>query len=107
MTSSDKQFRPFPCPTLPLAASGASGRDAVCDSTASILLDRCIDAGMLQAIDVTKPSPGVVIPFHSLSPTAPESEKLAQVSTQMFWDSDFAKSIETIAYALYRKPNAS
>jgi uncharacterized protein len=27
------------------------------------------------------------------------------VSTQMFWDSDFGKSIEAAAYSLYRKPN--
>ena len=26
-------------------------------------------------------------------------------TTQMFWDSDLGKSIETIAYSLYRRPN--
>jgi len=106
MTSSDKQFRPLAVPAVTVGGFWGKWQDAVCDETASILLDRCIAAGMLQAIDVTQPSPGVVIPFHSMSPTMPETEEKARVSTQMFWDSDFAKSIETIAYALYRKPNA-
>ncbi|MGO7830675.1 beta-L-arabinofuranosidase domain-containing protein, partial [Rhizobium johnstonii] len=39
-------------------------------------------------------SPGVVIPIQPWGGT-----------TQMFWDSDLGKSIETIAYSLYRRPN--
>ena len=105
MTSSEKQFRPVAVPAVSVGGFWGKWQDAVCDETASILLDRCIAAGMLQAIDPDQPSPGVVIPFHSMSPSKPESEHKARVSTQMFWDSDFAKSIETIAYALYRKPN--
>ncbi len=46
---------------------------------------------MLKAIDVGQPSPGVVIPIQPWGGT-----------TQMFWDSDLGKSIETIAYSLYR-----
>ena len=105
MTLTSKQFRPVSVPAVSVGGFWGKWQDAVCDSTASILLDRCISAGMLQAIDTSQSSPGVVIPFHSMSPTKPETEQKARVSTQMFWDSDFAKSIETIAYALYRKPN--
>jgi DUF1680 family protein len=51
---------------------------------------------MIKAIDINQESPGIVIPI---------DEKWTG-STQMFWDSDLGKSIETIAYSLYRKPNA-
>lgn len=105
MTSISKQFRPVSVPAVSVGGFWGKWQDAVCDATASILLDRCISAGMLKAIDPAQPSPGVVIPFHSMSPSKPQSEHKARVSTQMFWDSDFAKSIETIAYSLYRKPN--
>lgn len=50
---------------------------------------------MLQALDVSRPNPGIIIPIQPWGGT-----------TQMFWDSDLAKSIETIAYSLYRQPNA-
>ena len=69
-------------------------QDAICDSTAETLLDRCVEAGMVDAIDVGQPSPGIVIPIQPWGG-----------STQMFWDSDLGKSIETIAYSLYRRPN--
>ncbi len=49
---------------------------------------------MVKAIDVGQPSPGIVLPLQTWSG-----------STQMFWDSDLGKSIETIAYSLYRRPN--
>ena len=32
---------------------------------------------MLKAIDVDQPSPGVVIPYHSMSPTVPATEHKA------------------------------
>ncbi len=97
MTTDNKsQFRPVAVPDVQLAGFWGKWQDAVCDSTAEILLDRCEKAGMIQAIDVNQPSPGVVIPI---------DEKWTG-STQMFWDSDLGKSIETIAYSLYRKPNA-
>ena len=49
---------------------------------------------MLDAIDTGQPSPGIVIPIGPWGG-----------SHQMFWDSDLGKSIETIAYSLYRRPN--
>jgi DUF1680 family protein len=94
-TRKDRQFRPVAVPEVDLDGFWGQWQDAVCNATAEILLDRCIEAGMLQAIDVDQPSPGIVIPILEWGGT-----------TQMFWDSDLGKSIETIAYSLYRKPNA-
>lgn len=94
-TRKDRQFRPVAVPDVDLDGFWGKWQDAVCNATAEILLDRCIEAGMLQAIDVDQPSPGIVIPILEWGGT-----------TQMFWDSDLGKSIETIAYSLYRKPNA-
>lgn len=88
------QFRPPAVPAVRLGGFWGRWQDVVCDATAGILLDRCVEAGMLQAIDVSQPSPGIVIPIQPWGGT-----------TQMFWDSDLAKSIETIAYTLARKPN--
>ncbi|MFV0332721.1 MAG: glycoside hydrolase family 127 protein [Tropicimonas sp.] len=68
--------------------------DQIAGKTARALFDRCIDAGMLDQIDPERPSPGIRI--------APHSSHLG-VTPQMFWDSDFAKSIEAAAYALYRR----
>lgn len=93
-TFKDRQFRPVSVPDVEVAGFWGTWQDAVCDSTAETLLDRCVEAGMIQAIDVEQPSPGIVIPILDWGGT-----------TQMFWDSDLGKSIETIAYSLYRKPN--
>ncbi|ARO32000.1 six-hairpin glycosidase-like protein [Rhizobium sp. NXC14] len=93
-SSNDRQFRPVAVPDVELAGFWGKWQDAVCNSTAETLLDRCVEAGMLKAIDVNQPSPGVVIPIQPWGGT-----------TQMFWDSDLGKSIETIAYSLYRRPN--
>lgn len=92
--TSQRQFRPLPISSVVVGGFWGARQDTVCDHTADILLDRCIQAGMLQAIDVDQPSPGIVIPRHH-----------GPVSTQMFWDSDFGKSIETAAYSLFRKRN--
>ncbi|MBX4950973.1 glycoside hydrolase family 127 protein [Rhizobium binae] len=92
--SNDRQFRPVAVPDVDLGGFWGKWQDAVCNSTAETLLDRCVEAGMLKAIDVNQPSPGVVIPIQPWGGT-----------TQMFWDSDLGKSIETIAYSLYRRPN--
>ncbi|MBY5477998.1 glycoside hydrolase family 127 protein [Rhizobium leguminosarum] len=92
--SNDRQFRPVAVPDVELGGFWGKWQDAVCNSTAETLLDRCVEAGMLKAIDVDQPSPGVVIPIQPWGGT-----------TQMFWDSDLGKSIETIAYSLYRRPN--
>lgn len=91
----DRQFRPVAVPDVQVGGFWGTWQDAVCDSTAETLLDRCVEAGMVGAIDVDKPSPGIVIPIPDWGGT-----------TQMFWDSDLGKSIETIAYSLYRKPNS-
>ncbi|OJY63856.1 glycoside hydrolase family 127 protein [Rhizobium sp. 60-20] len=91
----NRQFRPLPVPNVELAGLFGARQDAICNSTAATLLDRCVEAGMIKAIDVDQPSPGIVIPLQTWSG-----------STQMFWDSDLGKSIETIAYSLYRRPNA-
>jgi len=90
----DRQFRPVAVPNVDLGGFWGKWQDAVCDSTAAALLDRCVEAGMLDAIDVSQPSPGVIIPIQPWGGT-----------TQMFWDSDLGKSIETIAYSLYRRAN--
>jgi hypothetical protein len=89
-----RQFRPLPVPSVNVAGFWGDWQEAVCDETAAILLDRCIEARMLEQVDVDAPNPGLVIPILGWLGT-----------TQMFWDSDLAKSIETIAYSLYRKPN--
>ncbi|WP_193227720.1 glycoside hydrolase family 127 protein [Aureimonas psammosilenae] len=70
--------------------------DTVANTTAHTLLDRCIAAGMLDQVDPDRPNPGLKIPFQTGNDT---------VTTQMFWDSDFGKSIETAAYALFAKPD--
>ncbi|MCO5731231.1 glycoside hydrolase family 127 protein [Rhizobium sp. SSA_523] len=90
----DRQFRPVAVPDVKIAGFWGKWQDAVCRSTAATLLDRCVEAGMVRAIDVDQPSPGIVIPILDWGGT-----------TQMFWDSDLGKSIETIAYSLYRAPN--
>ncbi|MGV1901582.1 glycoside hydrolase family 127 protein [Agrobacterium sp. 22-3674b3] len=90
----DRKFRPLPVPSVTLGGLFGERQDAICATTAKTLLDRCVEAGMLGAIDVKQPSPGVVLPIQPWDG-----------STQMFWDSDFGKSIETVAYSLFRSPN--
>ncbi|WP_455274787.1 glycoside hydrolase family 127 protein [Rhizobium herbae] len=90
----DRQFRPLPVPSVDIHGLFGDRQDAICDTTAETLLDRCVEAGMLDAIDTSKPSPGIVIPIQPWGGT-----------TQMFWDSDLGKSIETVAYSLYRRKN--
>jgi DUF1680 family protein len=91
----DRQFRPLPVPNVDIHGLFGDRQDAICDTTAETLLDRCVEAGMLSAIDTSKPSPGIVIPIQAWGGT-----------TQMFWDSDLGKSIETVAYSLYRRKNS-
>lgn len=90
----DRQFRPLPVPNVDVHGLFGDRQDAICDSTAETLLDRCVEAGMVRAIDVDQPSAGIVIPIGPWGG-----------STQMFWDSDLGKSIETVAYSLYRRAN--
>ncbi|WP_181161003.1 glycoside hydrolase family 127 protein [Labrys okinawensis] len=97
-------FRPPSVAQVEVAGFWGARVDAVASRTADILYDRCVEARMLEQIDPDIPSPGVVIPFHSMSPTGNEFTG-ATVTTQMFWDSDWGKTIETAAYSLYRRRN--
>jgi DUF1680 family protein len=90
----DRQFRPLPVPCVDIHGLFGDRQEAICDTTAETLLDRCVAAGMISAIDTRQPSPGIVIPIQPWGGT-----------TQMFWDSDLGKSIETVAYSLYRRKN--
>ncbi|MCA0028185.1 MULTISPECIES: glycoside hydrolase family 127 protein [unclassified Mesorhizobium] len=100
-------FRPLPAPQVDVHGFWGDRADAVAARTADILYDRCVEAGMLEQIDPDRPSPGVVIPFHSPSPDEAASPGFtgSTVTTQMFWDSDWGKTIETAAYSLYRAKN--
>jgi len=91
----DAKFRPPSLAQVHVGGFFGSRIDTISTVTASILLDRCIAAGMLDQIDPDRPNPGLRIP----------SQHGNTISTQMFWDSDFGKSIETAAYALYRHPD--
>lgn len=70
--------------------------ETIATTTVHQLLDRCLAAGMLDQVDPDRPNPGLRIPFQGGNAT---------VSTQMFWDSDFGKSIEAASYALLRRPD--
>lgn len=91
----NRPFRTLPVDRVMVGGFWGPWQDVVSRQTARILLDRCIEAGMLAQIDPDKPSPGLVIPLQDWGGTP-----------QMFWDSDLAKSIETIAYALHRQPDS-
>lgn len=89
------RFRPLSVDKVEVGGFWGPRQDVICATTARTLLDRCIQAGMLDQVDPDRPNPGLVIPFtHNNT-----------VTTQMFWDSDFGKSIETAAYALHRRPD--
>jgi DUF1680 family protein len=93
-------FRPPAVPQVDIGGFWGGRVDAVAGRTANILYQRCVEAGMLEQIDPDRPSPGVKIPFH-----VSDGDEVSTVTTQMFWDSDFGKTIETAAYSLYRRPN--
>src|SRR5882672_1286633 len=93
-------FRPPAVPQVDVGGFWGARIDAVAGRTADILYQRCVNAGMLDQIDPDRPSPGVRIPFH-----VSDGDAESTVTTQMFWDSDLGKTIETAAYSLYRKPN--
>lgn len=88
------QFRPLPVPSVKVSGFWGDWQDAVCNETAGILLDRCEKARMFEQINPDAPNPGIILPPVNWMGTQ-----------QMFWDSDVAKCIETIAYSLYRQPN--
>nr|WP_321457963.1 beta-L-arabinofuranosidase domain-containing protein [uncultured Cohaesibacter sp.] len=87
------KFRPLSVNQIEVNGFFGPKLDVIATTTAKILFDRCIEARMLEQVDPDLPNPGVVIPFQHNN----------TVTTQMFWDSDFGKSIETAAYALNRK----
>ncbi|PRX11381.1 UNVERIFIED_ORG: hypothetical protein BCL66_102346 [Martelella mediterranea] len=87
------KFRPLSVNQVEVGGFFGPRVDVIATTTAKLLFDRCIEARMLEQVDPDLPNPGVVIPFDHGN----------TVTTQMFWDSDFGKSIETAAYALNRK----
>lgn len=89
------RFRPVPVDRVRVEGFFGPRLDTICATTARTLLDRCIEAGMLDQVDPDRPNPGLRIPFQHNN----------TVTTQMFWDSDFGKSIETCAYALNHRPD--
>jgi DUF1680 family protein len=92
-------FRPPEVSRVDVRGFWGARVDAVASRTAEILYLRCVEAGMLDQIDPDRPPPGVRIPFH-----VHEGVGVSSVTTQMFWDSDLGKTIETAAYSLHRKP---
>ena len=99
-TESRILFRPPSVSQVDVGGFWGGRIDAVADRTADILYERCVAAGMLEQIDPDRPSPGVRIPFH-----VSDGFTARTVTTQMFWDSDIGKTIETAAYSLYRRAN--
>ncbi len=95
-----KLFRPPAAPDIDLRGFWGARADAVAARTADILYERCVEAGMLDQIDPDRPVPAQRIPFH-----VRDGFTGATVTTQMFWDSDLGKTIETAAYTLYRRAN--
>src|SRR6476646_6233503 len=94
------RFRPPAVPQVDVGGFWGARVDAVAGRTADVLYQRCVEAGMLDQIDPERPSPGVRIPFHIR-----EWATASRATTQMFWDSDLGKTIETAAYSLHRKAN--
>ena len=91
--ASIRRFRPPAVSRVKVAGFWGPRIDVVADRTVGILFDRCIAAGTLEQVDPALPVPELRIPFqHGNS-----------VTTQMFWDSDFGKIIETAAYAIQRR----
>lgn len=91
-------FRPPAIPDVDLRGFWGERIDAVAARTVRILYDRCVAAGMLDQLDPSRPVPELRIPFH-----VRDGFTAGTVTTQMFWDSDLAKTIEAAAYALYRR----
>jgi DUF1680 family protein len=93
-------FRPLSVLQIDVRGFWGGRVDAVAARTADILYERCVAAGMLDQIAPDRPPPGVRIPFH-----INDGFTASTVTTQMFWDSDLGKTIETAAYSLYRRKN--
>ncbi|MFM2484892.1 glycoside hydrolase family 127 protein [Celerinatantimonas yamalensis] len=89
------KFRPLAINQVQVEGFFGPHIDVIATTTAKLLFDRCVEARMMEQIDPALPNPGIVIACHPNN----------SVTSQMFWDSDFGKSIETAAYALYRQPD--
>ena len=92
------RFRPPSIPEVDLRGFWGERIDAVAAKTVRILYDRCVAAGMMDQVDPARPVPALRIPF-----MVKDGFTAGTVTTQMFWDSDIAKTIEAAAYALYRR----
>ncbi len=89
-------FRPLTLDQVKVSGFLGHFIDKISHKTAQKLFDQCIKAGMRDQIDITKPHPGLKVSFQHDN---------THVTPQMFWDSDWGKTIEVVAYALYHKPN--
>ncbi|WP_274425587.1 glycoside hydrolase family 127 protein [Chelativorans sp. YIM 93263] len=89
------KFRPISVDKVRVRGFFGSRVDTISAATARTLFDRCIEAGMLDQVDPERPNPGLVLPFQHNN----------TVTSQMFWDSDWGKFIETAAYALNHQPD--
>jgi uncharacterized protein len=94
------RFRPPAAPQIEVGGFWGARADAVAARTADILYERCVEAGMLDQIDPDRPVPAQRIPFQT-----GHGFVSSTVTTQMFWDSDLGKTIETAAYTFYRRKN--
>ncbi len=92
---SKARFVPPPVPAVTMNGFWGERIETIRTVTAPSLRRRCEEAGMLEQVDVRLPVPPLRIPFQSGG----------LVTTQMFWDSDLAKTIETAAYCLIRTPD--
>ena len=97
-TTRTDSFRPPSVADVDLRGFWGERIDAVASKTVRILYDRCVSAGMLDQVDPSRPVPALRIPF-----MIKDGFTASTVTTQMFWDSDLAKVIESAAYAVYRQ----
>ncbi len=84
-----EQFRPPSIPEVKVQGFWEPVVQAVREKSSVVLYDRCIAAGTLEQIDIDVPVPEIRI---SLTPGGE--------TTQMFWDSDIGKILETFGYLL-------
>lgn len=93
-SSVSRRFRPPAVPQVQLRGFWGDRADVVAERTVHILYERCVAAGMFDQIDITRTAPGKVVAYDG-----------GLMTSQMFWDSDFGKIIETAAYTLFRRPD--
>lgn len=91
-------YRPPSVADVDLEGFWGERADAIASRTVRILYDRCLEAGMLDQFDPDRPVPDLRYPWHRKPDGSPST-----VNVQMFWDSDFAKVIESYAYSSRRR----